>query len=178
MPVNEELLRVLEAREERWNRRLALSRGTGRTLVTATLCLPVAYRTAPEFKVLLRRLCSLLREQLAREGLDLREEEPLDGADGPALFFTVSAPAATVKERCVEAEDRLPGGRMLDIDVMDCQGEPVGRAALGLPPRRCFVCGEAAALCVSRKVHPKAEIDARVEQLRRDCLAGLEATEP
>ena len=45
MPVNEELLRVLEAREERWNRRLALSRGTGRTLVTATLCLPVAYRT-------------------------------------------------------------------------------------------------------------------------------------
>ena len=24
----------------------------------------------------------------------------------------------------------------------------------------------------------KAEIDARVEQLRRDCLAGLEATEP
>ena len=67
---------------------------------------------------------------------------------------------------------------MLDIDVMDCQGEPVGRAALGLPPRRCFVCGEAAALCVSRKIHPKAEIDARVEQLRRDCLAGLEATEP
>lgn len=171
MPVNEELLRVLDAREERWNRRLALSRGTGRTLVTATLCLPVAYRTAPEFGALLRRLSS-------REGLDLREEEPLDGADGPALFFTVSAPAATVKGRCVEAEDRLPGGRMLDIDVMDCQGEPVGRAALGLPPRRCFVCGEAAALCVSRKVHPKAEIDARVEQLRRDCLAGLEATEP
>ena len=58
MPVNEELLRVLEAREERWNRRLALSRGSGRTLVTATLCLPVAYRTAPEFKVLLRRLSS------------------------------------------------------------------------------------------------------------------------
>ena len=173
MPVNEELLRVLEAREERWNRSLTRRRGNGLTLFTATLCLPVAYRTASEFKILLRRLCSLLREQLAREGLDLREEEPLDGADGPALFFTVSAPAATVKERCVEAEDRLPGGRMLDIDVMDRQGEPVGREALGLPPRQCFVCRQPAAVCVSRKVHSREEVRQRVEELLAEARQGL-----
>ena len=172
------LMEMLEAREERWNRRLALSRGTGRTLVTVTLCLPVAYRTAPAFGELLDRLFALLREGLAREAADLREEEPLEGADGPARFLTAAAPAREVKRLCVEAEERLPGGRMLDIDVMDGTGEPVGRAALGLPPRKCFVCGENAAVCVSRKVHPREEIDARVEELRRACLAGLEAGRP
>ena len=174
--MNEELLRVLDAREERWQRRLALSRGTGRTLITITLCLPVAYRTAPEFGELLGRLLDRFRGILDRAGVEFREEEALSGADGPAVFFTTDAPADRVKRLCVDAEEALPGGRMLDIDVMDGAGEPVGRGALGLPARRCFVCGEAAAVCVSRKVHPRAEVDARVEELRRACLEGLAPT--
>lgn len=171
--MNEELLRVLDAREARWQRRLALARERGCTLVTVTLCLPVAYRTAPEFHRLMgglfRRFQAILRER----GIPFREEEPLEGADGPALFLTAAAPAGEVKRVCVEAEGLLPGGRMLDIDVMDGRGEPVGRSLLGLPPRRCFVCEEPAAVCVSRKVHTKEQIDGRVEELRRQAAAGL-----
>ena len=173
MPVTPELLQVLDAREERWNRRLALSREKGQTLVTVTLCLPAAYRTAPAFGELLGRLCLRLQELFAQGGLELTPEEPLKGADGPAFFYTAPAPAGEVKRLCVKAEELLPGGRMLDIDVMDSQGEPVGRSALGLPPRTCFVCGEAAAVCVSRRAQPLEEIDARVEELRRACLEGL-----
>lgn len=173
--MNEELLRVLDAREVRWQRRLALAQGEGRTLVTVTLCLPVAYRTAPEFHHLLLELFRRFRAVLTERGIPFREEEPLEGADGPALFLTTRVPAGEVKRVCVEAEDLLPGGRMLDIDVMDGTGKPVGRSCLGLPPRRCFVCGAAAAVCVSRKVHTKAQIDARVEVLRREALEGLEA---
>ena len=54
--MNEELLRVLDAREKRWQRRLALARGSRRTLITITLCVPVAYRTDPEFERLLLAL--------------------------------------------------------------------------------------------------------------------------
>ena len=35
--MNEELLRVLDAREKRWQQRLALARGSRRTLITVTL---------------------------------------------------------------------------------------------------------------------------------------------
>ena len=47
--MNEQLLRVLDAREKRWQHRLALARGSRRTLVTVTLCVPVAYRTDPAY---------------------------------------------------------------------------------------------------------------------------------
>ena len=71
------------------------------------------------------------------------------------------------------AERLLPGGRMLDIDVMDRQGEPVGREALGLPPRQCFVCRQPAAVCVSRKVHSREEVRQRVEELLAEARQGL-----
>jgi phosphoribosyl-dephospho-CoA transferase len=67
---------------------------------------------------------------------------------------------------------------MLDIDVMDGEGTPVDRNALGLPPRRCFVCQQPAAACVARKIHTREEIDAQVEALRRAALEGLEETAP
>lgn len=176
--MNQELLRVLEAREARWQRRLALAQGTGRTLVTVTLCLPVACRTDPEFLRLAERLFSRLEGFLAAQGISCRREEPLNGADGPALFLTTEAPAPAVKRLCVEAEETLPGGRMLDIDLMDGKGEPVDRGSLGLPPRRCFVCEKPAAVCVARKVHAREEILRRVEELRREALEGLEEAKP
>lgn len=171
--MNQELLRVLDAREERWQRRLALCRLRRTPLITVTLCLPVAYRADPALEATLLPLCRRLRAMLRAAGLHYREEGMLRGADGPAVFLTVRAPAERVKEVCVRAERLLPGGRMLDIDVMDAAGEPVGRSALGLPPRQCFVCGQAAAVCVSRKLHSKEDIDRRVRQLLAEAAAGL-----
>ena len=81
-----ELLQVLEAREARWQRRLALAQGRGRTLVTVTLCLPVAYRTAPEFLTLAEGLFARLEGLFLAQEIPCRREEPLNGADGPALF--------------------------------------------------------------------------------------------
>ncbi|MEG1942712.1 MAG: citrate lyase holo-[acyl-carrier protein] synthase, partial [Angelakisella sp.] len=71
----------------------------------------------------------------------------------------------TIKHICVTAEEKIHGGRMLDIDVMDSSGTPVGRSQLGLPPRCCFVCHEPAAVCVSRRLHPTEEILRRAHEL-------------
>ena len=166
--MNEELLRVLDAREKRWQRRLALARGSRRTLITINLCVPVAYRTDPEFERLLLALGRRFRAFLRSRGVHYRLEGMDHGADGPALFLTTAAAPRRVKELCVRAEDLLGGGRMLDIDVMDPLGEPVSRGSLGLPPRRCFVCGKPAAVCVSRKIHSPGDISRRVEELRRE----------
>lgn len=173
--MNEELLRVLDAREKRWQQRLALARGSRRTLITVTLCVPVAYRTAPEFEELMLALCRRLRAFLRSQGVHYRVEGITRGNDGPAFFLTTSASPRRVKALCVRAEGLLGGGRMLDIDVMDPTGEPVGRGSLGLPPRTCFVCGEPAAVCVSRKIHAPEDISRRVEELRTEAQKYLAA---
>lgn len=158
---------MLRAREARWKRRLALAEVAtpGGCLVTATPCAPQRYRTGGAFAAVFEALCLSLLEALERRGVAPHAADWLDGADGPALFLLCDAPPAAVKAACVAAEEALPGGRLLDADVMTPEGGSVGREQLGLPPRRCLVCDGPAAACVAGRVHPRSEVEARVEAL-------------
>ena len=74
-------------------------------------------------------------------------------ADGPCLLMVSPLPALRLKRMAVRLENEHPLGRLADIDVLTGAGTPVSRADLALPPRGCFLCGEAAALCRRRKRH-------------------------
>lgn len=164
--MDERLLRVLADREKRWNHRLKLAtEGEFSALVTITICLPVAYRADPVNEPLFRALWEEYTRLLDRQGWRWRHEGVLTGEDGPACFIGVEEDPRRVKAFSVEAEEKIPGGRMLDIDLMNKAGTPVGREALGLPPRGCFVCDQPAAVCVSRKVHTPQEVSQKAEAL-------------
>lgn len=64
-----------------------------------------------------------------------------------------------IKSRCVAAEEGLPWGRLVDLDVFDPLNPmgPVKRDALGLGERRCLMCRRPAKECaVLRRHHPRA----------------------
>ena len=164
--MDERLLRVLDDREKRWNRRKELaSKGGFASLVTITVCLPVAYRADPANESLFRALCREYTRLLDEQGWEWSQEDFMTGEDGPACFIAVQQEPKKVKAFSVEAEQQIPGGRMLDIDLMDSNGIPVGREALGLPPRGCFVCEQPAAVCVSRKIHKPEDVARKAEAL-------------
>lgn len=165
---NELLHSILDAREERWQRRLHLAEQYGQALVTVTLCLPHSCRTHPDYTDLFPNLCGQVRELLRCGGAVSPEPTFMDGNDGPACFFPVEGDTAKVKRLCVQAEEQLPGGRMLDVDVMSPDGDPIGRGELGLPPRRCFVCEQPAAGCVSRRLHHPEEVLQRAGELLQE----------
>lgn len=165
MADNELLRNILDAREVRWRQRLKLAEQYGQTLVTVTLCLPHSCRTHPDYTEGFPQLCEQVRELLRLGGAVSPSPTFMDGCDGPACFFSAEGDAAMVKRLSVQAEEQLPGGRMLDVDVMTAHGEPIGRSELGLPPRCCFVCTQPAAVCVSRSLHPPEEILQRAAQL-------------
>jgi len=66
--MDHELLHVLNAREERWQRRLQIAAESGQTLVTVTLCLPLKCRTHADYAPLFLRLCGQVRALLALGG--------------------------------------------------------------------------------------------------------------
>lgn len=171
--MDNELARVLAAREQRWEKRLALVTDRKNCLVTMTLCLPVAYRTQVAYEVLFHDLCDYFLVIAAHNGILFSAEGFQTGEDGPACFLTTDRDAAQVKKICVEAEDSMPGGRILDIDVMDREGNPIGRSEIGLPPRKCFICEEPAAVCVSRKRHSKDDL-ARQIAILTEQAGGLQ----
>ena len=179
------LSRMLAAREARWQRRMMLSAHSP-VLISITLCVPLPFRTDPRGRTILAEAAEALRGMLrnqsteaeAAEGFFGRDSGPgtapdefMDGPDGPCLFLSCRGDAKAVKRLCVRAEETLPLGRFLDLDVTAQGGQPVGRAELGLPPRKCFLCGRPAAECVASSRHDPSAI---AEFVRKHGFAGKE----
>ncbi len=163
---------ILAAREYRWQQRILLAREQKGILVTVTLCVPTPYRTRADFQSMFRDQSGSVVRILDDSGLKPTVAGFLDGADGSACFILTQGRALDVKSACVSIEQTLPGGRMLDIDVLDEQGSPIGRQELGVPPRLCFVCDRAAVICVSRRQHAPEEVAAQVERMVAEMRQG------
>lgn len=163
--MSNELLKILEAREQRWQMRKQLAEKHHSCLVTVTPCVPAAFRTDEEFCKIFFKLCTAFFDNLADKGCRPNFEGYMQSDDGPAFFITTGTDAREVKRLCVEAEETTLGGRILDIDVMDRDGTPIDRGDIGLLPRKCFICENPAALCVSRRLHSASDISEHVKQM-------------
>jgi holo-ACP synthase CitX len=84
---------------------------------------------------------------------------------GPWALYAGQSPATATKRLALTIEAALPAGRLLDIDVYDRQGKACDRKQLGLPPRRCLLCGEAARDCIRLQRHGAGQLKARIDDL-------------
>jgi holo-ACP synthase len=91
-----------------------------------------------------RALLALLPVVLLRRGSD---------ALGPFALYRLETPAPEAKRLAMQVEGAAPAGRLLDLDIYDASGRPVDRASLGLPPRKCLLCGEPALACIRAARH-------------------------
>ena len=88
-------------------------------------------------------------------------------ATGPEAVFAVAGDARELKRRLCALEDGCAMGRLLDIDVLFGPGEKVSRGDIGLPPRRCLICGEPAAVCARSRTHSAQQLFARTQEIIR-----------
>lgn len=171
--MDKELLKVLGAREQRWNIRKKLVEKRHSCIITITLCIPLIFRTDEEYWTLFLQLCRRFFKVLISIGQQVRFEGCMRNDDGPAFFISTKTNAKEMKRICVEAEELIPGGRILDIDIMNSDGIPISRSDINLPPRKCFVCENPAMACVSRKLHSEEEIYFCVKQLKEQIVMQL-----
>ncbi len=160
-----ELEAVLAAREARVARRQeALSR-LGRPMVTVMPVMPGPVKDCPASRRVHEAALDAL-ERLFRDrkwsASRLWEEA---GPTGPAALYAVEADSNELKRALIDLEIRHPIGRLWDLDVTDPQIGALSRRSLGLPVRRCLVCGEAAHACARSRAHPLAELLGAVERI-------------
>ncbi|HHY71020.1 MAG TPA: hypothetical protein GX519_05060, partial [Thermoanaerobacterales bacterium] len=86
--MDKELLKVLEAREQRWNMRKKLVEKRRSCIITITLCIPIIFRTDEEFYMLFLRLCRRFFKVLISTGHQARFEGCMRNDDGPAFFIS------------------------------------------------------------------------------------------
>ncbi len=84
---------------------------------------------------------------------------------GPFAVMQACTEPREVKRLCIRIETQRPAARLVDLDVYDSSGNPVDRASLGLPPRRCLVCDQPAADCQRLQRHSPEKILEAVDGL-------------
>ncbi len=163
---NEILKAVLNAREERWNLRCTLSEKYASTIISTTICLPHLARTAEDFKQFLHYSCEELSAYLNGHGCKIIHAEKIDGEDGACVFLCTDEDAIKVKKLTCDFEQKSAVFRILDIDIMTSNGTAISRSDINLPPRKCFICDEYAAVCVAGRRHDSEEVFKKVNEYR------------
>lgn len=90
-----------------------------------------------------------------------------DDRFGPFAILSSGADPLQAKATAVSLESTVPAARLLDIDVYDHVWNQIGRREVGLPPRSCLLCPEAAADCIRLRRHDYRWLKARTDELLR-----------
>lgn len=89
----------------------------------------------------------------------------LDLETGYEAYLITPMPLLEAKGIAVNIEDTHPLGRLFDIDIINADGVPVSRDAIGEKPRRCLVCDQEARYCMRMRWHTQEEIWAKINEM-------------
>lgn len=148
---------MMQAREARAAmQRIMLERYPDAALVCLTMNVAGPVKTTPEIERAFAWGMDQIRAVLGGHevvfGADIHEKT------GPEAVFVVRGDAWEIKRRLCALEDGSALGRLLDIDVIAPEGEKIARTQIGLPPRRCLLCGEDAPVCARSRAHTADEL--------------------
>lgn len=110
-----------------------------------------------------------LRALAAKQGWQIQEQAALVSAQRAGGHVEHCRPGSpTSKLATIELEHSHPLGRLWDIDVLTPEGEILSRRDYSLPPRRCLLCEQSAAVCARGKTHQLTDLLNRMEALLND----------
>ena len=178
-----ELLASRDARHATQQKLLA--EHSGKTLVCLTVVMPGSVKrnqqslTAAHAAVEAMRTAFAVKENKGLFPLEnLETPEPLvpleslaptllelDLETGYEAYLITPMPLLEAKRIAVNIEDTHPLGRLFDIDIINADGVPVSRDAIGEKPRRCLVCDHEARYCMRMRWHTQEEIWAKINEM-------------
>ena len=163
------LTEMLEAREKRaWQQRELLRRG--RTMICFTMNIAGPIKNSPLIGSGYDLGKRLLLGQLDVAGVAVSDFEEVREKTGNECILLVDAEPLTVKAITAELEDHAPIGRLFDMDVLRPDGSKVERQELGLPGRKCLLCGESAQVCARSRKHSVAELQAKTREILQEAV--------
>ena len=75
------------------------------------------------------------------------------------------------RPRLQRALQQHPLGRLFDLDVLHTDGRSLSRREFDLPPRRCLICDDLAAVCGRSRRHSNEELQVRIRQILHTYLS-------
>lgn len=158
--LSEELkTRLLDARDARQVKLGECIEDWYETVLMLSVNIPGPDKKPAGAKAVFELGCVLVAKSFDVKGLQTAEDDA-----GYFAFFMTKDDAVSAKRKAVEIEESSPQARLLDIDIYS-GGVQTDRKSLGLPPRKCLVCGLPAAECMRERRHDADTVIAETEKL-------------
>lgn len=154
--------KILEDREERYHFVLDLID----QYKLPVICGKVNYPGTDKNTDIAKGIFHILKDRL---NLAFKEytvfSKTMTGYDGESLILVVNMDKLEAKRigTSIEEESRL--GRLFDIDIYIEGGRSVSRSELGLPSRKCIICGEDPRICRKLDRHTTSDILKEIENI-------------
>ena len=140
------LPQLLRSRDVRHERQLEyLGRYPGKTLVVLTIVMPGSVKRNQLSLAAAKAAVTALLEAFCPTAAVF---DTFDLETGYETFIMTSMSQQEAKRTACDIEDTHPLGRLFDIDVFGDDRRPISRTFLGLPGRKCLVCGDDARVCM------------------------------
>lgn len=161
---------MMQARDRRAETQRALLRQYGQTLLCFTLNIPGPVKDSG----LIRQGFALgqraLRQAFLRANVrPLHQEERL-AFTGCEAFYVLPLSPLEAKRLVSDIEEGSRLGRLFDMDVLRPDGAKVDRQEIGLPGRRCLLCGESAQACARSRAHALADLRGETERILKEAV--------
>ncbi len=127
-------------------------------LVSFTLNVPGPIKTSPLLERGFLWASDAILKRLKGAGyvpLDIQYEKAFTGWE---MLCAVKGTAEEIKQALCPLEESDAFGRLLDIDILREDFTKVSREEIGLPPRRCLLCDNPAAVCGRSRAHSAEEL--------------------
>ncbi|HUX11448.1 MAG TPA: citrate lyase holo-[acyl-carrier protein] synthase [Spirochaetia bacterium] len=144
---------MLDAREARYSRQMALIERWRKPLVFLTAVFPGSRKDSTGARHIVELGFEAVNSCFEHHGIGTDSTKITDLPTGLEILFVVNSPALPVKELLLGIEETHPAGRLFDLDVIDVTGRRISREDFGLPPRRCLICEEPAYACIRNRSH-------------------------
>lgn len=113
---------------------------------------------------------ALLGQSFLRLGIEPIFQKFDAARTGCERFYVLPLAPEEAKRMGTDIEEASPLGRLFDMDVIRPDGTKVERQEIGLPGRRCLICGGEVWLCARARAHSAAELRGKTDEILRAAI--------
>lgn len=169
------LLKILAAREQRFQLQSRLIAEYNCKLICFTLNIPGPRKDTPLYRKIHAVGRRVLQESLQRENLLIRYQCFCQQDTGPESYHCLQASSQRLKTLTIKIEEKHQLGRLFDLDVIERNGKALKRSTIGFHARRCILCDGDVQVCRRNNRHQITELTAHIQRMAEQYFAESKA---
>lgn len=162
--------RMLEAKEKRYYKIKDLTEKYEAPVLSFMLNIPGEDKNFEEAVSFHKNYVEKIKNLLEEKKIKILFEDYENLVTGMEYLAVLDGDGRLIKKLMMEVEEASLGGRLLDIDIYDKDFSQISRSSLGLPERKCIICGDTARTCIKKERHKIEELEERVREIIKDTI--------